>query len=143
MNFVPDVWNEQLVRALRTPVPFALPKSEADVEAWRARQAADRARHEARHRELAVHPDDVVRSLAKLHAPAEATDHGAVCHGCDVDGYDAEAPVWPCRTWQLLDETAARPVRFESVEDAVERLVDSDPPPADLAARVIERRNDT
>ncbi|AUI56803.1 helix-turn-helix transcriptional regulator [Amycolatopsis sp. BJA-103] len=53
------------------------------------------------------------------------------CHGGPPSGFT-------CNTCGRRSRRTNR-----AVENAVERLVDSDPPPADLAARVIERRNET
>lgn len=77
--------------------------SDKDVARWRAEDAARRTRQDARHAELLA-AGGVVAALAALHAPDNRRD----CEGCDFYGYDAEAPEWPCRTWQLLDETADR-----------------------------------
>lgn len=35
-----------------------------------------------------------IEAVRELHAPTETLD----CYGCDIDGYEAEAPMWPCRT---------------------------------------------
>lgn len=75
----------------------------ADVARWRAETQDRHAHEDARHAELLA-AGGVVAALAALHAPDNRRD----CEGCDFGGYDAEAPEWPCRTWQLLDETADR-----------------------------------
>lgn len=49
----------------------------------------------------------------------------------------------PNRGNSTLGRVYVEAVERESVEEIVGRLVDSDPPPADLAARVNERRNET
>lgn len=74
--------------------------------------------------------DDLLRDQVRaLHAPsAEITP---VCLGCEFDGYEAECPVWPCATAQLVytpeeiteaqarGEASPAPVRDRVVLDAV------------------------
>lgn len=36
-----------------------------------------------------------------LHAPVD-DEYSLRCAGCDYDGYEAEAPAWPCRTADLV-----------------------------------------
>lgn len=54
--------------------------------------------------ELAV---AAVRAVVELHKP-EPTHPGPlstlVCHGCELDGYDAEHPPWPCWTITAIAE---------------------------------------
>lgn len=57
--------------------------------------------YRARHVELLAHDNPIVRAVAELHGPA---GNWPDCHGCDVGGMGGEAPGWPCRTWELLDE---------------------------------------
>lgn len=46
-----------------------------------------------------------VRAVVELHKP-EPTHPGPlstlVCHGCELDGYDAEHPPWPCWTIKAI-----------------------------------------
>ncbi len=42
-------------------------------------------------------------AVLKLHKPQDTYPSGGptgrlLCFGCDIDGYDAEHPEWPCRT---------------------------------------------
>lgn len=46
-----------------------------------------------------------LRAVVELHKPVPRFDHTPdwlVCHGCDMDGYDAEHPPWPCSTVQAI-----------------------------------------
>jgi hypothetical protein len=46
--------------------------------------------------------------VVKLHAPEPYSDHNPiaaaylVCHGCDMSGYDADHPDYPCSTIQAI-----------------------------------------
>lgn len=77
------------------------PGLEADVARWRAEEQARHAREDARHAELLA-AGGVVAEIAKLHSPEGDRE----CAGCD--GATEVPPSWPCRTWELLDETAPR-----------------------------------
>ena len=44
--------------------------------------------------------DPVARSVLDLHR-SETVEHPR-CEGCDMNGYDAERPYWPCRTVQAV-----------------------------------------
>lgn len=57
--------------------------------------------------------ETVLAELEALHSPARG-DYGFTwprCDGCDMDGFEAESPAWPCRTaailWPDPDEQAA------------------------------------
>lgn len=43
----------------------------------------------------------IARTMA-LHRPAMRGRFGAVCEGCDAEGYEVELPDWPCRTAALF-----------------------------------------
>jgi hypothetical protein len=75
------------------------PALDADVSRWRIDQERRHAREDARQAEL-IAAGGVGAALAQLHAPDERRE----CNGCDFDGWEAERPEWPCRTWVLLDE---------------------------------------
>jgi hypothetical protein len=48
---------------------------------------------------------EALRAVVELHAPVpyfEHTPDWLVCHGCDLDGYDAQHPPWPCSTIQAI-----------------------------------------
>jgi hypothetical protein len=87
--------------------PFA---SEADRAEWMRRREAGRAEIERRQAErkaanaaLMARLREVCSTAAlvvvELHAP---TDDGDRCEGCDVAGYEAEQPDWPCRTAEAI-----------------------------------------
>lgn len=42
--------------------------------------------------------DALARCMLELHRP-EPDAYAIRCHGCDSEGYDAEWPEWPCRTY--------------------------------------------
>lgn len=75
------------------------------TEAERRQQDEERARYEQRRADataawslfvaaLDAVAEPVARAVLALHA---RNDDGE-CEGCDMDGYDAERPYWPCRT---------------------------------------------
>lgn len=71
-------------------------------------QAATRLREKkeaARHAVLLISPDPLTRAMAELHQPAPLHEFWLRCLGCDP-GPPNHAN-WPCRTWELLDKTAA------------------------------------
>lgn len=45
-----------------------------------------------------------LREVLELHAPVtlDGSYPRAECHGEDLNGYDAEPPSWPCRTYRLI-----------------------------------------
>lgn len=48
-----------------------------------------------------------LRAVIELHAPRPYFDHTPdwlICKGCDLDGYDAENPPWPCSTVRTIAE---------------------------------------
>jgi len=80
---------------------YARRPSDEDVARWRAEEQARHTREDARHAELLA-AGGVVAAVARLHSP----EPDRTCNGCD--GATEYAPAWPCRTWELLDEEAAR-----------------------------------
>lgn len=54
----------------------------------------------AGHLALLAATDGALRAVVELHAPQWHTWRWC-CEGCDMDGYDVEAPEWPCRTVEL------------------------------------------
>jgi hypothetical protein len=80
-----------------------------DAERWaRERQAAAEllAARLARHARLLDVVTGPRRDLVELHGPESATWSGVgyVCHGCEIAGYEAEPPDWPCSTWVIAAE---------------------------------------
>lgn len=80
---------------------------EAGERAERARQhdikrAAAWAVYDAARPALASVSDPVARTVLDLHR--SETVESPKCEGCDMDGYDAERPDWPCRTVQAVAE---------------------------------------
>jgi hypothetical protein len=46
-----------------------------------------------------------LRAAVELHAPVpyhETSPNWLICHGCDMDGYEAERPPSPCSTIQAV-----------------------------------------
>lgn len=56
--------------------------------------------------------DGALRAVVELHAPRWS--YWWQCQGCDTDGYDAEAPPWPCRTVELIAQ--AREIDLENLD---------------------------
>lgn len=44
------------------------------------------------------HMGSLVDVILDLHSCDTEADWSVTCEGCDVDGYEAEQPAWPCRT---------------------------------------------
>ena len=54
------------------------------------------------HSRLLASKNPAIQAIARLHGPAVKPYYrDPVCDGCDIEGYDAEPPEWPCRTWKL------------------------------------------
>lgn len=54
-------------------------------------------------------PLDALRAVVELHAPVTHYPGGDVsvgprpqCFGCEIDGWDAEHPEWPCETVKTI-----------------------------------------
>lgn len=101
------------VRKVGVFLPFAVEPepTEEDRARW-ARRSAERDREYAAllasHAPRVAAAEGVIRELLELHAPV-TNGHNelppwnhATCDGCDMDGHDAEAPQWPCRTYDVL-----------------------------------------
>lgn len=85
---------------------FVKPTPE-ERERWRRRAAeADQERRARllRHDQLIATATGLQRAVLELHAPVPGARE--VCEGCDIDGYEAEPPEWPCRTWALAADGA-------------------------------------
>jgi hypothetical protein len=67
---------------------------------WRAEQVQIKAEHAAR----LLLADGAVRDLLELHTPVfwDGDDGTGHCDGCDAEGYECEAPGFPCRTYDIL-----------------------------------------
>lgn len=81
---------------------IAAPPDPVEVERWQAERARIDAARAAKHAQLLGDPHQTIRHVVELHAPVQASASWLECHGCDVAGYDAEPPWWPCATWRLL-----------------------------------------
>jgi hypothetical protein len=53
-------------------------------------------------RVLTATPNPLVRGLVRLHAPGLDHQGQPVCCGCDQDGEQRTAAVWPCRTYTRI-----------------------------------------
>lgn len=80
--------------------PTAEERAEMERSAAEARRrAAVREEVLAAARErLAAITDPLARAVLDLHA----AEHDGTCQGCDIDGYEAERPDWPCRTVEVI-----------------------------------------
>jgi hypothetical protein len=62
---------------------------------------------------------DALRAVVELHRPEPYSTHNPiaaaylVCHGCDMDGYEAEHPEWPCSTIRTIAEALGVPLEAE------------------------------
>ena len=82
----------------RTPAERAAAKAEREAED--ARKLADA---QARHAAARAKVDGKLAEVLDAHGPmSPGYALWPVCLGCDIDGYDAEPPEWPCSTWALI-----------------------------------------
>lgn len=66
------------------------------------RKAAEQAQASARQAAAMARVAPALRPILELHGPSfDSWYGGAVCDGCDGEGYERESPAWPCRTWEL------------------------------------------
>jgi hypothetical protein len=76
------------------PTPEERAAMDRRITEARLREAERAEQLEVARRELADVSDPLARAVLGLHAENERGE----CEGCDVDGYEAERPEWPCRT---------------------------------------------
>lgn len=81
----------------------------ADEKRW---QEMDAERKRADQAELNAHGERMAaatglrRAILELHAPQRYESGRLHCDGCDMDGYEVEAPDFPCRTYTLAAEAS-------------------------------------
>lgn len=82
----------------RTPEQIA-----ADRAVWEEQRRQERADIDAKHSAALANAEGLARAVLVLHAPVFDSEWSryAVCQGCDIDGYEAEWPAFPCRTYGL------------------------------------------
>lgn len=73
-----------------------------DAEVWRAEQQRQQDEVLREHAERLAASGGLRRAILELHAPV-VSDYSYTprCEGCDMDGYDAEPPPFPCRSYEL------------------------------------------
>lgn len=101
-DFIPAIWTNKIVAHLNAssemlgmfqPTPEEQAASRARrVEAWRV---YDHARGL-----LTAITSPAFALIVALHWPNDV--ERPVCAGCDIDGYEAEEPEWPCRTIRVV-----------------------------------------
>lgn len=76
---------------------------EADHAAWLAARQRARSEIEAMHAAVMADARGLRRAVLDLHGPTFGTSDSADarCEGCDSEGYRAERPGFPCRTYEL------------------------------------------
>jgi len=85
------------------PTPEERAEAERSRAAYERRKAEQEARTAALRAALAAVTDPIARAVLDLHAEQDGVAW-TTCAGCDTDGYDAEAPPWPCRTVDAVAE---------------------------------------
>jgi hypothetical protein len=80
------------------PTPEERAEMERARAEYRQREALRLEALAAARERLAAITDPLTRAILDLHAEGEREE----CQGCDVDGYEAESPPWPCRTVETV-----------------------------------------
>lgn len=81
----------------RTPEEQERDRAEFAAESERIRTTVT-----AEHSERIAQATGLQRQILELHAPVfDEYDRRGRCDGCDFGGYEAEAPEFPCRTYEL------------------------------------------
>lgn len=93
------------------PTPEERATRDTQMAQYREREAERQARYEVGLVALAA-ADEVTRAVLELHAPVEQYGR-RVCEGCDMDGYEAESPEWPCRTVEVLAKANGLDMSYE------------------------------
>lgn len=102
-----SVSKELLQRSAFLPAPWQ-PDTRTDEQKASDRAAREEVERERRATVSAAHiaalagADAFRRAVLELHAPVFGEySSWPVCEGCDMNGYEAEAPEHPCRTYEL------------------------------------------
>ncbi len=104
------------------PTPEERAERDARHAAHLEEKAAAQAELPAALAALDAIQDTWARRILDLHGrDADTYRVGWVCSGCDMDGYEAERPEWPCRTTATIAEgfdiTIPDPMLFERPTD--------------------------
>lgn len=83
----------------RNPRPDT-PEEIAAREEWEAETQWIVQRRQEIHRQHVERAEPLAAAVLQLHAPSE--ERHARCLGCDYDGFEAEPPEFPCRTYRLV-----------------------------------------
>jgi hypothetical protein len=62
-------------------------------------------KRKAEHAAVVAAAPELLRPVLELHAPT--ADRYPRCDGCDMNGWEAEAPEFPCRTYELVSGVKA------------------------------------
>jgi hypothetical protein len=76
-----------------------------DRAAFKAETEKIVAKIQADHAAVVAAAPELLRPVLELHAPTN--DRWAKCDGCDMNGWEAEAPEFPCRTYELASGVKA------------------------------------
>lgn len=108
---IPRSWSDSLWAGVLGPDNRTQAQKDASHEAWMQRRAESRTAIELAHASALAAADGAARAVLELHAPVFRGDFGddAHCDGCDVDGYEAEQPAFPCRTYELVRDFGGTP----------------------------------
>lgn len=89
-----------LMFGLVTPTPEEAAEGERRARQYDVRRRESWRLYDEARAALASITDPLARAILDLHATD--TIERPTCGGCDIDGYEAEAPEWPCRTVQTV-----------------------------------------
>jgi hypothetical protein len=109
-NFVPPQWmaamadqfNSTFRSLLMGPDTRTPEQKERDRAEFEAETERIRVTVMAKHAEHLARATGLQRQVLELHAPVfDQYDRRGRCDGCDFGGCEAEAPEFPCRTYEL------------------------------------------
>ncbi len=104
MTSKPESWDQIAYEMQVAAVAYQALSPDAKLQHDARHQARLRAQFapiQARHEATLATASPLGVAVLTLHAPT-GTGFYATCDGCDIDGWEAEQPEWPCRTYRLV-----------------------------------------
>jgi hypothetical protein len=105
-HLLPAVWDDLLRKVLGLgPETRSPDQIKADRQAFLVETEMIVEKVKADHAAVVAAAPDLLRPILELHAPT--ADRYPRCDGCDMSGWEAEAPEFPCRTYELASGVKA------------------------------------